>query len=534
MKRLTLAALLLLALVVAMNGRVSYAWTKVALASTPTPPACVFAGYGENGNLINTTIVCVTPTSGGTGPPGGVTTVAATATACGAAVQPSPTAGAVVVKVPVCPTASPQITPSPTATSTSTNGPPSVSWSGSYPYQIGVNFPVVSGSSGGVTSVTATALPCGSGVFVTHPTPSPVVEVQVCPTSSPQITPSPTATSTSTAGPPSCLWAGTYPYQLECNFPQALGTSTPAPTVTSSGPPITVSFDAGANVYSVGCNTGAATQCLSNATGAILFTTSPTSNPTTQPGYIQVTGGLSVGPQPNPIGSLTPDAISIATTGCTGANYTKIGTTGSTVVGIPGSLLGVGCGSNTYLAMDDFGDLGIGAGLVVGSTSTFTHEAYFPTSTNCPSHSQSSILFACNGGIAQIWFGASGSACAFDWADVIASGMQFSCPFAVKPLSNGSTTPAYVAPVFTHTGTATDSTLHGSQFSCTFSTSLSCDLGAAYWTNGAVFVTISGCDVSTTGTDGAVFTVGSKSTNTAIIYSSIVTSDVVTGICWGS
>ena len=138
---------------------------------------CQFAGYGPGGGLINTTVTCVTPIASGAG----VITVKATATACGAVVQPSPTAGAVVVQVPVCPTAAPQNTASPSATSTSTAGAPSCVWSGSFPYTLGCNFPAGAAQS----------------------------------------TPSPTATSTSTAGAPSFVISGSFPYTYTVNFPAA-------------------------------------------------------------------------------------------------------------------------------------------------------------------------------------------------------------------------------------------------------------------------------------------------------------------------
>src|SRR5271165_2841009 len=254
MKKILAGVFALVCAFVAMNGRMDFHWDHIALASTPTPvPSCQFAGYDQNGSLVNTTIVCVSPVPSGTGL---VTTVGATATACGAPVTPGPAGGAVVIQVPVCATASagPALplsianggtgtaAPAPTGTNGCTVGTfpsllvscpgnaqatpsPTASGgiliSGSYPYTIFASpaVPQLTPSptaSGGINI---------SGAYPYTIFASPAV---------PQLTPSPTATSTSTAGAPSCVYSGSFPYTQTCNFPVAVAQNTASPTATAT------------------------------------------------------------------------------------------------------------------------------------------------------------------------------------------------------------------------------------------------------------------------------------------------------------
>lgn len=139
MKKVLLALVLMVGMTVTLNGHFTYVWDKVAVATTPTPVPCQFAGYDQAGGLYNTSIVCATPSTGpGAGTP-------AAGTCIGVATPPA--AGTISY---TCSTPGPQATPSPSATSTSTAGPPSAVWSGSWPYTLQVKFP--SGGGGGCTT----------------------------------------------------------------------------------------------------------------------------------------------------------------------------------------------------------------------------------------------------------------------------------------------------------------------------------------------------------------------------------------------
>ena len=261
MKKVLAGVFALVCAFVVLNGRTDFHWDLSALAATPTPvPSCQFAGYDQYGSLVNTTIVCVSPVPSGTGL---VTTVGATATACGAAVTPGPAGGAVVIQVPVCATSSPQITPSPTASG-------GINISGAYPYTIFASPAAAQSTpsptaSGGINISGSYPYTIFASPAVPQTTPSPTASGGINISGSypytifaspavPQNTASPTATSTSTAGAPSCTYSGAFPYTQTCDFPVAGA----APSFSAS-PPVVVATPAGqVNISCPTCSTGGA------------------------------------------------------------------------------------------------------------------------------------------------------------------------------------------------------------------------------------------------------------------------------------
>jgi len=236
--------------------------------------------------------------------------------------------------------------------------------------------PAPSGS--GVTAVTATATACGAAVSVTTPFPSPLVQVPVCPSDAPQLTPSPGATSTSTAGAPSCVWSGSFPYTLGCNFPAGVAQTTPSPSATSTstaGPPSCVF--ASTFPYQLVCNFPVA----SGGSGVNLQAAGAT--PTPQVGNIGLNGSIYVGPTPNPSGTDTPSAFKIsANSGC--GNVSNWGTNGgANVSGVNGSAMMVNCGSVNLFALNQNGLAGFANG-VEGSPFLLTSSGNinFPTSSS--------------------------------------------------------------------------------------------------------------------------------------------------------
>lgn len=102
-------------------------------------------------------------------------------------------------------------------------------------------------------------------------------------------------------------------------------------------------------------------------------------------------------------------------------------------------------------------------------------------------------------------------------------------------LSNSTTTEGVLPPLYTAAGASVTATFHGSTFSCTFSASTTCDLGASYWTGAAVFATApQGCMIGNQGGSGINFTVFATGSATAKFFASASNSATITGFCFGA
>lgn len=213
MKKALLSLVILGGLTLSLSGKFNFTWDNIARAQATAVPSCQFAGYNPQGSLVNTTIVCVSPVASG----GAVVTVGATATACGGAVAPSPTGGAVVIQVPVCapPTAGPAL-------------PISIANGGT-----GTSAPAPTGTNGcTVGTFPSLVVSCPSAA------PGPSLPLSVANGGTGTAAPAPTSSN-------GCTITGTWPAQtFSCPTAAALpslplsvangGTGTAAPAPTSS------------------------------------------------------------------------------------------------------------------------------------------------------------------------------------------------------------------------------------------------------------------------------------------------------------
>lgn len=302
-------------------------------AATPLPSGC----YTDSSGLP----VCGPnyPGPGGTPGPGGVTTVQATATACGAppvVTNPTPSP---IVEVPVCATASP--------------GP-------SLPLSV----------ANGGTGTAAPAPTSSNGCTVSGTWPSQTFS---CPT--------PGAFSQATPAAGTCIGVSTPPAAGTVTYTCATPTIAPSPTVTATACAASPTVGAGGliSVGTSGCIT-AGTSCSVSCVGVLLQTGA---SPTPQAGYAALAGAaiytgfgaLWLGP-PAPTASYMPNAVTVqeGSAGCASGDLAAWGTTNATIEGITGDMFSVRCGNgaggpwfniNTGGATGFYSDMkccGIGAG----------------------------------------------------------------------------------------------------------------------------------------------------------------------------
>jgi hypothetical protein len=334
--------------------KLPYMVAQVFPTTSATPPfSCQFAGFNQYNNLINSGIGCATPGPGSTGYP---------TLSCGGLVTCSPNSG---------PTPS-IFVPSPHPSSSGCA-------------MLSIAWPLVSldsSSCAGATYPTlnctglATCAPVGGptpGIYVPSPTASSTgcgVLSWATPfqingnfsSCSAQATPSPSATSTTTAGPPSAVWSGSWPYELQVFFPAGGGGG---PVCEPTAAPIT-------------------TLCLQSP-GVVA-----TPSPFIQGGGVAFSGPLFIGPSPfcwnvgdfgpncTPAPSPTPVVAMYIKAACEGETWTAIGSGIKTnVSGVYGNQLMVGCpgwatgqvyfviGSN--VAGDENGDIGVYAAAHIGT-----------------------------------------------------------------------------------------------------------------------------------------------------------------------
>jgi len=321
------------------------------------------------GSQLSGQLICgdSLPASGAGG--GGVTSIVA-----GVCTSPNPGVGTAAVDY-ICDTPGPQATPSPSATGCGV-------WNGSWPYNLDTT--TCSGGGGGVTAVT------GSGNIAVSAGATPNVTITNAPT-----------------------------------FTGPLSASTLTGTGLTSGNCLQASTG--------GLVTDTGSACGSGGGGGGLATpaAAPTSNPTPNAGYIQLTGGVVVGPAPDPRNAYVSRAFQVATNsgGCSG--IVSWGTQSGTIQGVRGEGFSLSCnGGSPSLAIDQSGNLGTGQAV----TASRLYASDFPSL--CPGLG-GGLLYSCaytsNTDQGAIALGTSGSAavdyCIFDFGHTAAGYLGANCPF---------------------------------------------------------------------------------------------------------